>query len=301
MKADLLDVTLRDGLQDEPVVVPAEEKLDIARGLLGSGLAGIEATSFVSPAWVPQLADAEVVMAGLGRLAEPHPGVFVTALVPNRRGYERAKASGCRVITVVMSATEAHNRSNLNRSRQESLQDVCEIVGDAHRSGIRVRGSLSTAFGCPFEGPADISSVVQAASEYVATGIDELSLADTVGLGTPDVVRAIVGEIVPLEIPVWLHFHDRFHQALDNVRVGLELGVTRFEAALAGLGGCPFAPEAPGNVRAVALAKFLRHEGVDCAVDVEALVNLEDEITQVLAHAPSAPDRGRHQPRDDRA
>ncbi len=291
MKADILDVTLRDGLQDEPVVVPAEQKLDIARGLLRSGVAGIEATAFVSPAWVPQLADAETVMAGLGRLAEEHQAVFVTALVPNRRGYERAKAAGCRVITVVMSATEAHNRSNLNMSRRESLQHVREIVDDAHHSGIRVRGSLSTAFGCPFEGPADVGSVIRAVDDYVATGIDELSLADTVGLGTPNVVRAIVAEIAPLELAVWLHFHDRLHQALDNVRVGLNLGVFRFEAALAGLGGCPFAPDAPGNVNAVALAQFLRSEGVDCAVDVAALEHLEDEIAHVLTHAPSAPDR----------
>lgn len=297
--AEILDVTLRDGLQDEPVIVATALKREIAERVMRSGVAGIEATSFVSPTWVPQLADAEALMVELTPLLREHPEVFVTALVPNVRGYERATRAGCKVVTVVMSATESHNVSNLNMSRRQSLDTIRDIVRDAHGKGIRVRGALSTAFGCPFEGPANPVQVASAIEEYLDTGVDELSLADTVGLGTSELVRAIVAGIDDLSMPIWLHFHDRFHQALANVRAGLEAGITRFEATLAGLGGCPFAPDAPGNVNVLTLARFLEVEGVACRVDAAVLARLETDIAEILVQAEPAPDRqGRSPPSD---
>lgn len=267
----IYEVGPRDGLQNEPGVVPAAQKIELVARLAGAGLRAIEVTSFVSPRWIPALADADEVAAGVPRPA----GVRLGALVPNLAGWERFHAAGLHVAAVFLSASETHNRKNVNASVTETLERFRPVIEAARTAGVAVRAYVSTVCGCPYEGAVAPGAVVKLARELVDRGADEISLGDTIGVGRPgqvrELVRAVAGA-VPLE-RVALHLHDTFGRALANVQAGYEEGVRTFDASLGGLGGCPYAPGASGNVATEDVVDLFEGAGVATGVDLEALVD----------------------------
>jgi hydroxymethylglutaryl-CoA lyase len=278
------EVGPRDGLQNEPAPVPAAVKLDLIERLAAAGLPAIEATSFVHPKWVPQLADAEQVAAALPR----DGGVRYPVLVPNEAGLRRALDAGVREVAVFGSATEAFARRNLNRSIDGSLEMFAPVVATARSAGLRVRGYLSMAFGDPWEGAVAVEQVVAVARRLWALGLDELSLGDTIGVATPlqvqRVLRAVAGELPADAVAV--HFHDTYGQALANVLAALEVGATTVDAAVAGLGGCPYARSATGNLATEDLVYMLHGLGVRTGVDLESLVDTAWWIAGRLGREP---------------
>jgi hydroxymethylglutaryl-CoA lyase len=272
------EVGPRDGLQNEPGVVATADKLALVAALADAGLTRIEATSFVSPRWIPALADADEVVAGLPR----RPGVSYVALVPNAKGLERLVAALGRAgdpaprvdAAVFLSASETHNRKNVNRSVAETLAAFGEVLAGAAAAGIAVRGYVSTALGCPYEGAVDAGRVAEIAVRLLELGCHQVSLGDTIGVGTPNQVRDLAGRLlrqVPAE-RLALHLHDTHGTALANVLAGLDAGVTTFDAAIGGLGGCPYAPGASGNLATEDLVYMLRGMGVETGVDLDRLV-----------------------------
>jgi hydroxymethylglutaryl-CoA lyase len=240
------DVAPRDGLQNIAATVPAEVKVRLIEGLLAAGVPRVEATSFVSPKWVPQLADAADVLRAVGPDALPR----LRVLIPNRRGLEMALEHGVRNVLYTIGATDTFNRRNVNRSVAESLDELDGIAGDARQAGCDVDVALSVSFGCPFEGVVDPQRVVDLCSELVARGATEVGIADTIGVAHPTAVRELcarAGEVVP-EGRLSLHVHDTRGLGVANVLVAYEAGVTRFDGSAGGLGGCPFAPRSTGNV-----------------------------------------------------
>ena len=240
------DVAPRDGLQNISATVPTEVKVRLIEGLLAAGVPRVEATSFVSPTWVPQLADAADVLRALGPEALPR----LRVLIPNRRGLEMALEHGVRNVLYTIGATDAFNRRNVNRSVAESLDDLDRVVDDARPAGCDVDVAVSVAFGCPFEGEVDTQRVVDLCAELVARGAWEVGVADTIGVAHPAGVRELcarAAEVVPLQ-RLSLHVHDTRGLGVANVMVAYETGVTRFDGSAGGLGGCPFAPRSTGNV-----------------------------------------------------
>jgi hydroxymethylglutaryl-CoA lyase len=265
----VVEVAPRDGLQNEPAVVATADKVRLIELLAESGLRVVEATSFVSPRAVPQLADADQVLPAIHR----RPGVRYPVLVPNKRGFERARAAGATEIAVFTAASETFCEANVGMTIPESLRTFAPLVGEARDAGMWVRGYISTAFGCPYEGAVPPATVGRVASRLADMGCDEISIGDTIGVGTPDQVPAVVGAVasgVALE-RIALHLHDTEGSALANVEAGLELGVRTFDASAAGLGGCPFAPGAPGNLATEQLLELLERRGFETGVDVEAV------------------------------
>ncbi len=265
----VVEVAARDGLQNEPQTVPTADKVRLIEMLADAGLSVVEATSFVSPRAVPQLADAEQVLAGLHR----KPGVRYPVLVPNARGLERAQAAGAREIAVFTAASEAFSEANIGMTVQESLRVFAPLVAGALEAGMWVRGYVSTAFGCPYQGAVKPSEVGRVAARLADMGCQEISLGDTIGVGVPEQVPAVVGAVtaaVPIE-QVALHLHDTGGLAIRNVAAGLELGVRTFDSSAAGLGGCPFAPGAPGNLATETLLEFLHGQGLETGVDTDAV------------------------------
>ena len=276
----LYEVGPRDGLQNEPETVPTEAKLELVLRLVRAGLRRIEITSFVSPKWIPQLADADELAA---RVPRP-PGVVYSALVPNEEGYARLREAELPVAAFFVSASETHNRKNVNRGIAEHLERLRPVAARARADGVRLRAYVSTACGCPYEGPVAPAAVVALVARLRELGADEISLGDTIGVGTPGQVRALVravAEAHPLE-RVALHLHDTYGRALANAAAGFEEGVRTFDASLGGLGGCPYAPGASGNVASEDLVDLFEREGVATGVDLDALVAasgwLEDEV-----------------------
>lgn len=265
----VVEVAARDGLQNEAVIVPAAAKVTLIERLAGAGLPVVEATSFVSPRAVPQLADADEVLPAVHR----RPGVRYPVLVPNVRGLERALAAGADAIAVFTAASEAFTQANINMTVAESLAAFAPVLERARAEGIWARGYVSTAFGCPYQGAVEPAAVADVAGALFELGCEEVSVGDTIGVGrpeqVPDVVAAVSGR-VPLE-HVALHLHDTGGRALENVAAGLEAGVRTFDSAAGGLGGCPFAPGAPGNVATEALVELLHERGFGTGVDVEAV------------------------------
>jgi hydroxymethylglutaryl-CoA lyase len=264
------EVGPRDGLQNEAVALPSAVKVELIERLAEAGLPAVEATSFVSPKWVPQLADASEVMAAVTR----RPGVRYPVLVPNMAGLERALDAGAEEIAIFGSATEAFARRNLNRSVEESFEMFAPVVDGARRAGLRVRGYLSMVLGDPWEGAVAPAQVARAARRMFEIGVEELSLGDTIGVGTPAHVRRLLSALndeVALE-RVAVHFHDTYGQALANVLASLELGVRIVDASVAGLGGCPFAQSATGNLATEDLVYMLDGLGMTSGVDVDAVV-----------------------------
>jgi hydroxymethylglutaryl-CoA lyase len=248
---EIVEVGPRDGLQNEARIIPTVEKIALIDLLSGAGFRRIEAASFVSPKWVPQMADGAEVLAGITRV----PGVRYTALTPNMRGYEGAKAAGVEEIAVFASASEGFSKANLNASVIESLGRFRDVVRAAKADGVTVRGYISCVTDCPFDGPVPPGQVAVVASALEAMGCHEISLGDTIGRGTPEAVDAMLEAVLQVAEMDMLagHFHDTSGRALDNVDVALERGLRIFDSAVGGLGGCPYAPGAAGNLATEAL------------------------------------------------
>lgn len=264
-RVKVVEVGPRDGLQNESEVIPTPVKREFVRALAAAGLPEVEATSFVHPRWVPQLADAEELSRSLGELRG------LTALVPNRKGLERALACGFRRVAVFTAASESFSQKNTNRSIADSLAEFAELVPLARAAGATVRGYVSTAFVCPYEGPVAVSRVVEVSQALLDLGLDEVSLGDTIGVAVPTQVIALVGAWrAPLE-RLALHFHDTCGTALANVYAALELGVSVFDASAGGLGGCPYAPGATGNLATEDLLYLLHGMGIETGVSLEAV------------------------------
>ncbi|MER6249117.1 hydroxymethylglutaryl-CoA lyase [Streptomyces griseorubiginosus] len=261
------EVGARDGLQNEKSTVPTEVKAEFVRRLAEAGLTTIEATSFVHPKWVPQLADAEQLFPQVSDLA-----VDLPVLVPNERGLDRALALGATRVAVFASATESFAKANLNRTVDEALAMFEPVVGRAKAEGVHVRGYLSMCFGDPWEGAVPVPQVVRVCRALLDMGCDELSLGDTIGVATPGHVRALLTELdVPVE-KVGVHFHDTYGQALANTYAALQHGVTTVDASAGGLGGCPYAKSATGNLATEDLVWMLQGLGIDTGVDLGRLV-----------------------------
>ena len=265
------EVGPRDGLQNESAVVPAEVKVELIARLAAAGLRVVEATSLVRPEWVPQLADAEQVLSAI----DPVAGVRYPVLVPNARGLDRALALGVRDVAVFASATETFSRRNLNRSLAEADAMFAPIVARARAEGLRVRGYLSMCFGDPWEGRVPVAQVVAAGRRLLDMGCDQLSLGDTIGVGTPGHVGALLTAFAAAGVPassIGVHFHDTYGQALANTLAALRHGVTTVDASAGGLGGCPYAKSATGNLATEDLVWMLDGLGIETGVDLESLV-----------------------------
>ena len=265
----IVEVGPRDGLQNEKATIATADKIELIDRLSATGLQSIEATSFVSPKWVPQLADAAEVYAGIDRL----PGVHYPVLVPNERGYERAREVGVEEIAVFTAASEAFNHRNINASIDESLARFAPVLERARVDGVRVRGYVSTVLGCPYQGEVPLADVVRVARELHQMGCYEVSLGDTIGVGTPGKARAML-RAVAAEVPMTalaVHFHDTWGQALANLLACLEEGVAVVDAAVSGAGGCPYAKGASGNVATDDVVYMLHGLGIHTGVDLDAL------------------------------
>ena len=269
----IFEVGPRDGLQNESTVVDVQDKVAFIRRLRRAGLSAIEVTSFVHPRWVPQLADAEEVIAALA--ADDHDGVTMPVLVPNERGLDRARAAGVQHVGVFASATETFAQRNLNRSLDGQFDMIIPTVRSALADGMDVRGYVSMCFGDPWEGAVPLPQVVDAGMRLLDAGVSELSLGDTIGVGTPGHVTALLAAFTDAGADIGriaLHFHDTYGQALSNVQAGLRGGVTTFDASAGGLGGCPYALSATGNLATEDLVWMLDGLGIRHGADLGALV-----------------------------
>lgn len=276
----IVEVGPRDGLQNEKQVVPAATKVELIERLAACGLRTVEATSFVSPKWIPQLADAAEVYTGVRK----RPGVTYPVLVPNLQGLERALAVGVREIAVFSAASEAFNRKNINASIDESLQRFEPVMERARAEGLRVRGYVSTVLGCPYQGEVPLADVVRVAATLHRMGCYEVSLGDTIGVGTPGRTAAMldaVARVVPVD-KLAGHYHDTYGQALANVYASLERGVAAFDSSVAGLGGCPYAKGATGNVATEDVVYLLHGLGIATGVDLDRLVDAGEFICAAL-------------------
>ena len=282
----IVEVGPRDGLQNEKSLVPTAVKIELIERLAACGLPVVEATSFVSPKWVPQLADAAEVLAGLRR----REGVVYPVLVPNLQGLQRAIEAGVEEIAVFTAASDAFTRKNINASIEESLQRLQPVIVHARGQGLRVRGYVSTVLGCPYQGEVAVSEVVRVARRLIDAGCYEISLGDTIGVGTPHraraMLRACAAEIPMAQLAV--HFHDTRGQALANIYACLEEGVRTVDASVAGLGGCPYAAGASGNVATEDLLYLLDGLGFDSGVDLDALSETARWISAQLGREPAS-------------
>ncbi|NYT70778.1 hydroxymethylglutaryl-CoA lyase [Pusillimonas noertemannii] len=275
------EVSVRDGFQMEPIFIPTDRKIEFINGLSRTGLAKIEVTSFTSPKAIPALADAEAVMCRIERV----PGVEYAALVPNLRGCERALSCGVDEINLVMSASESHNMANLRMTPQQSLEQFAQIAAEVN-GRVRLNASLSTTFGCPFDGEIPLSRVLEVVARFVDMGMDGVTLCDTTGMANPAQV-ARVCEAVRQRWPNMVftaHFHNTRGMGLANVLAALQAGIDRFDASLGGLGGCPFAPGASGNVCTEDMVHMLEAMGYDTGADLEALLALARELPGIVQH-----------------
>ncbi|MCW0386451.1 3-hydroxy-3-isohexenylglutaryl-CoA/hydroxy-methylglutaryl-CoA lyase [Xanthomonas sacchari] len=276
----IVEVGPRDGLQNEKAWVATEDKIELIARLGRTGLRSIEATSFVSPKWVPQLADAAEVYAGIAQV----PGVDYPVLVPNLQGYERAAAVGVREVAVFTAASETFNRTNTNAGIDESLARFAPVLERAAANGVKVRGYVSTVLGCPYQGDVPLADVVRVAQRLHAMGCYEISLGDTIGVGTPGKARAMlraVAAVVPMDA-LAVHFHDTYGQALANIAACLEEGVRVVDAAVSGAGGCPYAKGASGNVASEDVVYLLHGNGVETGIDLDALAATGRWLAQKL-------------------
>ena len=284
----VVEVGPRDGLQNEKALIPTEQKIQFIVMLAEAGLPVVEATSFVSPRAIPQLSDAGEVMAGLTRL----PTTSYPVLVPNLKGMERALAAGVRAIAVFTAASESFTRHNINATIAQSLDNFRPVVALAQREGVPVRGYISTVFGCPYEGAVEPRRVLNVAQELLEMGIDELSLGDTIGVATPnqvvDVLSLLLTEgAIPVE-RLAVHFHDTRGTALANVLMALQLGISIVDSSAGGLGGCPYAPGAAGNLATEDLLYMLHGMGIRTGVNLEKVVAATRFIAPLLGHAPTS-------------
>ena len=282
----IVEVGPRDGLQNESAAVPTETKIALIDRLSASGLPVIEATAFVSAKWVPQMADNAAVMAGIAR----KPGVAYPVLVPNMKGYEAARQAGATQVAVFAAASESFSRRNINCSIAESLERFRPVAAAAERDGVRVRGYVSCVLGCPYEGEISPRAVAEVSAQLFDMGCYEISLGDTIGVGTPARAQTmidVVAEKVPRQCLAG-HFHDTYGQALANILACLQCGIAVFDSSVAGLGGCPYAHGASGNVATEDLLYMLRGLGIETGVDLEAVVETGRFISQALGRRPAS-------------
>lgn len=282
----VVEVGPRDGLQNEKALVPTAQKIRFIHMLANAGLPVVEATSFVSPRAIPQLSDASEVITGLTRLSTTSYPV----LVPNVKGMERALAAGAHSIAVFTAASESFTRHNINATIAESLANFRPVVAMAQREGLPVRGYISTVFGCPYEGRVDPRQALRVSQDLLEMGINELSLGDTIGVATPNQVVDVIGLFVeagaiPVE-QIAVHFHDTRGTALANVLAALQLGISIVDSSAGGLGGCPYAPGAAGNLATEDLLYMLHGMGIETGVDLEQVVAATSFIAPYLGHAP---------------
>lgn len=296
----IVEVGPRDGLQNESTAIATADKIEFVNRLSASGVGVIEAAAFVSPKWIPQMADAEALFARIDR----REGTRYAALVPNLRGLERAHAAGVREIGLFAAASETFSQKNINQTIEDSLNTYRAVSARALQLGIRVRGYVSTAFGCPFEGPILPARVADVAEAFVSMGAFEVAVSDTIGIAHPGQVPkliAAVAERVPLDA-IALHFHDTRGTALANVLTALDLGIATFDSSAGGLGGCPYAPGATGNLATEDLVYMLEGLGIQTGVDLDALLDASGFIEARIGHplpsryyrAVAASSRGAH-------
>ncbi|BFU48047.1 hydroxymethylglutaryl-CoA lyase [Krasilnikovia sp. MM14-A1004] len=267
------EVAPRDGLQNE-APIPTDAKVRLIDALSGTGVRRIEAVSFVHPKAIPQMADADEVWAR----AWHNPDVRYSALIPNTRGAQRAIAAGFTEIEVVVSASDTHNRRNLNRSTEESLDDIGALIPLVHDAGATLEVIVATSFGCPFEGDIDPKRVASIVERVRADGADRIAFGDTTGMGTPRRVRDLLSEVRP----DLLHFHNTRGTGLANILTALELGVTEFDASVGGIGGCPYAPGASGNVATEEVVHMLHDMGIDTGIDLDNLITVAELAEDLL-------------------
>jgi hydroxymethylglutaryl-CoA lyase len=282
----IVEVGPRDGLQNESQIVPAATKIAFIDRLSQTGLKTIEATSFVSPKWVPQLADAAEVYAAIRR----RPGIRYPVLVPNAQGFARALEVGVDEIAVFTAASEAFTQKNINATIAESLERFAPVLSDAKSRGIPVRGYVSTVLGCPYQGAVPVPNVVRVAQALHQAGCYEISLGDTIGIGTPDAAKrmlAAVAEAVPIEA-LAIHFHDTRGQALANILACVDLGVSVVDSSTAGLGGCPYARGASGNVATEEVLYLLNGLDIETGVDLDAIIDCGRFIANALGKSPAS-------------
>jgi hydroxymethylglutaryl-CoA lyase len=273
----LVEVGPRDGLQNEKDIVPVEVKLQFIEALAQAGYQEIEATSFVSPRWIPQLADAEEVSHQL----KPHDGLTYTALIPNRKGLQRALECGYRRVAVFTAASEAFSQKNTNRSVSQSLEEFAPLVEEARKAEVSVRGYVSTAWHCPYAGRIDLKETIHVTEALIAMGIEEVSLGDTVGLAVPSEVELLLEQLHHHREKIALHFHDTSGTALANVLRAYQMGYTVFDCSAGGLGGCPYARGASGNLASEDILYMFQQMGVPTGVD---LTKVAAASTQLATH-----------------
>ncbi len=285
-KIQIVEVGPRDGLQNEKVWVETETKIALIEKLADAGLTKIEATSFVSPKWVPQMKDAFVVLSGIER----RPGVTYPVLTPNLKGFERALEAGVTEVAVFGAASESFSQKNINCSISESVERFRPVIEAAQKNSVRVRGYISCVLGCPYQGEVPLENVVNLAEKMLKMGCYEISLGDTIGIGTPLQAKKMV-ETVAERVPVSnlaLHFHDTRGQALANIFACLELGVSVIDASVSGLGGCPYAQGASGNVATEDVVYMLHGIGIKTGVDIEKLIETGRFISDVFGRLPQS-------------
>ncbi|MEB1346635.1 hydroxymethylglutaryl-CoA lyase [Xanthomonas campestris pv. campestris] len=276
----IVEVGPRDGLQNEANPIASADKIALINQLSATGLRTIEATSFVSPRWVPQLADAAEVFAGITR----QPGIAYPVLVPNLQGYARAHAAGAQEVAVFTAASETFNRTNINAGIDESIERFRPILAQAAQDGVRVRGYVSTVLGCPYQGEVAVADVVDVAERLYRLGCYEISLGDTIGVGTPAKARQMLAAVagsIPMQA-LAVHFHDTYGQALANIASCLEQGVRVVDAAVSGAGGCPYAKGASGNVASEDVVYLLHGLGMPTGIDLPALARTGRWLAQLL-------------------
>jgi hydroxymethylglutaryl-CoA lyase len=280
---EIFEVGPRDGLQNEARLIPTAQKVALVDTLSGAGFRRIEVASFVSPRWVPQMADSAEVLAGITRA----PGVRYAALTPNMKGYENARAARADEVAIFGSASEGFSRANINATIEESLARFAPVVEAAWNDGVPVRGYVSCVVECPYDGPVAPAAVAHVAARLAALGCYEISLGDTIGRGTPEAVDAMLAAVLE-EVPAERlagHFHDTSGRALDNIEVALARGVRVFDAAVGGLGGCPYAPGAAGNVATEAVTARLEALGYDTGLDMEVIARAAGLAREMRAAA----------------
>jgi len=285
-RVTVVEVGPRDGLQNERSIVPTAVKIAFIDALAAAGLPVVEATSFVSPKSIPQLADAAEVMHGIHR----REGVRYPVLVPNERGMDRALAAGAQAIAVFTAASESFTRHNINATIAESIERFAPVIARAKAEGIRVRGYISTCFGCPYEGAVSPDAVVSVAQRLVGLGVDELSIGDTIGVATPNQITKLTALLQSKAgaVPLAMHFHDTRGTALANVLAALQCGVDVIDSAAGGFGGCPYAPGAAGNLATEDLLYMLNGMGIETGVSLDGIVAATSLVAEYLDHAPTS-------------
>lgn len=281
-EVSIYEVGPRDGLQNEPTILPVDRKVELIEGLVDAGIRRIELTSFVNPRWIPALADHMEVAGRVRR----KPGVSYSALVPNLRGLDSATRAGMQEIAIFMAASQTHNRKNINKSTEEALATYREVVREGLARGMTVRGYVSTVYGCPYEGAIGLDAVVRVAADLLEMGVYEISLGDTIGVGTPRQVEYILDGLARAGIgldKLAVHFHDTRGTALANITIALQVGVRTIDSAVGGLGGCPYAPGASGNVATEDVVYMLHGMGVHTGVDLDKLVDISARLSGQLA------------------